>query len=68
MENDPFAPIEDEALMRSFIAVTRAVFQSAAWEAVEPHVERAWRSIAWRQKWSWVEARDIIRAAWEQHP
>ena len=57
----PASP-RDCPLLQSVLATARQMFPGDPWEEVEPHMQRAWNSIA--EPVSWEDARPWLQDAW----
>lgn len=57
----PASP-RDCPLMQSVLATARQMFPDEPWETVEPHMQRAWRTIA--EPVAWEDARPWLQDAW----
>ena len=60
----PASP-RDCPLLQSVLATARQMFPGDPWEEVEPHMQRAWKSIA--EPVSWEDARPWLQDAWGTH-
>ena len=49
-------------MMQSVLATARMMFPGDPWEAVEPHMQRAWATIA--EPVAWEDARPWLQDSW----